>query len=217
MLKIAGRVRGTAAGNYPENREDEQLHINNRGDQIVAQGLPELTEVTRLGQSFTVITATAAAPVIAIPTTAALLSLWNGEPDNGKSYIIDSVFAVKVANDASASAMAMLAMLNVGKIATAIANTLTPRGTIGQVYNGTGRVAVGTTVVNDGWFPLGQNATSAPTATVSIGQAIDIPLRGLYIVRPGYQFNLSVLAAVATASSVQLGIRWHETLLINKT
>jgi hypothetical protein len=41
LIKIAGRVRGLFAGNYPENREDEQFHLNSRGDQLVAQALPE--------------------------------------------------------------------------------------------------------------------------------------------------------------------------------
>jgi hypothetical protein len=40
LNKIVGRVRGLFAGNYPENREDEQFHLNNRGDQIIAQGCP---------------------------------------------------------------------------------------------------------------------------------------------------------------------------------
>lgn len=210
----SGEVRGLFPANDPEGRTDGPVATNNRQDQLVAQSLPELTEIVRMGNTFTVITSSAATPVTAIPTTTALLSLWNGEPDGGKCYIIDSVFAIKVANDASASGMAILAMINQGAIRTAIANTLTPKGTMGQVYNGKGRVAVGTTVVNDGWYPVGVAPNSVPTATVSIGQAVDIPLRGLYIVPPSGQFNLSVLAAVATASSVQLGVRWHEAQII---
>ena len=49
ISRIAGRVRGLFAGNYPENREDEQFIMNSRGDQMVAESLPPLTEIVRLG------------------------------------------------------------------------------------------------------------------------------------------------------------------------
>src|SRR6266516_3396858 len=91
LIKIAGRVRGIFAGNYPENREDEQFHLNNRGEQIIAQGLPELTELVRLGDSWQIPTTTAFAALTTEPTTVAALSLFNGEPATGKCYAIDSI------------------------------------------------------------------------------------------------------------------------------
>jgi hypothetical protein len=69
MIKIAGRVRGSSRATIPENREDEQLHLNNRGDQIIAQGLPELTELVRLGDSWQINSTTGQAALTALPTT----------------------------------------------------------------------------------------------------------------------------------------------------
>src|SRR5882762_9231390 len=101
ITKIAGRVRGLFAGNYPENREDEQFHLNNRGDQVVSQGLPELTELVRLGGSWQVALSTGLAALTALPTTTAGLSLWNGEPSNGKCYAIDSFGSTEEVLDAT--------------------------------------------------------------------------------------------------------------------
>src|SRR5438309_1717012 len=95
LTKMAARVRGFFAGNYPENREDEQLHINPRGDFIVAQGLPELTELVRLGDSWQVITTTGVAAATALPTTTSGLSLNNNEKATGKCYAIDSFGSVE--------------------------------------------------------------------------------------------------------------------------
>ena len=101
IAKITGRVRGLFSGNYPENKEDEQFLMNNRGDQLVAQSLPELTEVVRLGESYQVIAASGIAPLTAAPTTTAGLSLYNGEPATGKCYAIDSFGVVEIVTDAT--------------------------------------------------------------------------------------------------------------------
>src|SRR5262245_52736896 len=90
LIKIAGRVRGVFAGNYAENREDEQIILNNRGDQCMVQSLPELTELVRLGQSWQVRSSSGVTALTAAPGTTAGLSLWNGEPSTGMCYAIDS-------------------------------------------------------------------------------------------------------------------------------
>ena len=91
--RILGRVRGLNPGSSPENKEDEQFHICPTGDQPTVQGLPELTEIVRLGNSWQMMGA-ASAGLTAVPTTAGLLTLWNGEPDNGNIYVIDSPVGV---------------------------------------------------------------------------------------------------------------------------
>src|SRR5438094_10006293 len=115
MFKIAHRVRGLFAGSYPENREDEQLHCNSRGDVLVAQGIPPLAEVVRLGDSWQVKTTTGTAALTALPTTTPGLCLWNGEPTGimGKCYVIDSVAVdVRVLDTTNAGTLSLFAMLN---------------------------------------------------------------------------------------------------------
>lgn len=218
LIKIAGRVRGLFAGNYPENREDEQFHVNTRGDQLVALGLPELTEVVRLGESWQVISASGIAPLTAIPTTVAGLVLWNGESAGGKSYVIDSVGIAEIVVDATQSNMTT-AFVMVGKPpVTAPADAaLVIRSLSGRTYGGRGRTVVGGTVVNDGWFPAGTSAPAAPAAGGSAWKCMDWPLKGLYIIPPGGSFNIHAVKVAATAGQCLLVIRWHEVQLIVKS
>lgn len=219
IVKIAGRVRGLFAGNYAENREEEQLHLNNRGDQIVAQGLPELTEIVRLGQSYQVITSTAFSSLTAIPTTAAAISLFNGEPATGMCYIIDSIFAVKVlADSGQVDANALWAMNNIANKTAPTSAGLTIRSLAGRAAYG-GRAVVGTalSVTNEGWFP--HAGSQPPVAGGTVGspwEVLDVPVRGLYIVPPGGMFNLHTVQVTTQASNWQAGVRWHEAQLLWK-
>jgi hypothetical protein len=219
LVKIAGRVRGLFSGNYPENREDEQFHLNSRGDMIVAQGLPQLTEIVRLGDSWQVSNATPIAALTAIPTTNCGLAIWNGESAGGKSYVIDSVAATEVVVDATQSNMTTLFVMNNKTPVTAITDAgLTIRSLSGRTYGGKARTLLtGTTIVNDGWFPAGSSAPAAAAVAGSGWKTADVPLNGLYIVPPGGQFNLHASKVAATASQMVFTIRWHEVQLIVKS
>jgi len=209
-------VRGSQQPNYAEGA-DEQPQINTRGESLTAQGLPPLTSLVLAGNSYWVATTTAAAPVVAIPTTAALIGLYNGEPDNGKSYIIDSVFVIQVAVTAAVQNIGLLGNISLAQIPTAIANTLTPRPLRANIgYRGTARVAVGLTLnaadgVVTNWLPMG--STGAAQNTLQIGTIVDFDVKGGIIIPPKGQFSLTALAGAATASSIQIGMRWHEALL----
>lgn len=211
-------VRGSQQPNYAEGT-DEQPQLNTRGEQIIAQGLPPLAQLVAAGNSYQVATTTAAAPVIAVPTTAALIGLWNGEADNGKSYVIDSVFALVVASTVAQQTMSILGNLSMAQIPTAIANTLVPRAMrAGLPYRGSARVAVAITLnsidgVAANWFPIGNNPPQIAGATNNIGSSLEWDCKGMFIVPPKNQFSLTVIAPAATASSIQVGFRWHELQL----
>src|SRR5215472_8270195 len=116
IAKIAARVRGLFAVDSAENREDEQVFMNTRGDLVVAQSLPELTELVRLGNSYHVLSAATAA-LTAVPTTTSGHSLWNGEPATGKCYAIDSFGTVEIVTDATQqNSLALFAMVSRGII-----------------------------------------------------------------------------------------------------
>jgi hypothetical protein len=215
-VTIKGTVRGSAQPNFGEGVE-APIQLNNRGEQLVAMGLPPLTSLVNRGASWWASTTTAAAPVVAIPTTAALIGLWNGEPDSGKSYIIDSVFVVQTAVTAAIQNVGILANVSQAKIPTAIANTITARPLRGGAsYGGAARIAVGITLggldgVAANWMPCG--LTPAPAASLQIGTIVDVDLKGKIIIPPGNQLSLSALAGAATATSIQIGFRWHELLM----
>lgn len=218
LIKIAGRVRGLFAGNYPENREDEQFHLNTRGDQLIAQALPELTEIVRLGDSWQVMTSTAIAALTAVPTTTGALNLWNGEPAGGKTYVVDSIGSVEVVVDATQANMtAMFVMNNKTPVTAPTDAALTIRSLSGRTYGGRARTTVNAAVTNDGWFPAGTSAPPAPAAAGSAWKQIDWPLKGLYLVPPGGQFCVHAAKVAATASQMQFVIRFHEVQMIIKS
>lgn len=219
IFKVAGRVRGLFAGNYPENREDEQFHINSRGDQLVAQALPPLTELVRLGDSWQVSTSSAIAPLTALPTTNCGLAIWNGEPAGGKSYVIDSVAASEIVVDATQSNCTALFVMNNKTPVAAITDAgLAIRSLSGRTYGGKARTLLtGTTITNDGWFPAGNSVAPAPAVAGSAWKQTDVQLNGLYIVPPGGQFNLHAVKVAATAGQMIFTIRWHEIQLIVKS
>lgn len=216
LIKVAGRVRGLFAGNYPENREDEQMHVNSRGDLIVTNSLPERTEIVRMGDSYQVMTAAAIAPLTGLPTTTGGLNLWNGEQSNGKSYVIDKVSVTEIVVDVTQSNMtAVFACLVRPPVTAPTDAALTIRSLSGRnAYSGRARTTVNAAVTNDGWFPIG---TSAPVAAAVAGSAwkvTDITLNGLYLVPPGAQFCVHAAKVAATAGQVHFGIVWHEVQLI---
>ena len=214
LMKMAARVRGVFAGNYPENREEEQIHINNRGDQIVTEGLPPLTEIVRLGGSFQVATSAAMAPLITEPTIVAGLSVWNGEPGGGKSYIIESVACwERVVDVTQQNQLALFAMNSIVPV-TAFAGALTIRSLSGKIYGGRARAASGISVANDGWFPVGASVAGAAAVAGGAWRVHDAPLRGLYIVPPGGLFSVHAAKIAATAAQVHFCIRCHEAQII---
>lgn len=219
LLKIAGRVRGLFAGNYPENREDEQFHLNSRGDMLVAQALPERTEIVRLGESWQVSNAAAVAAGTAFPTTTAGLQLWNGEPSGGKCYVIDSVAATEIVVDATQSdCTALFVCNNKTPVAAPTDAGLVIRSMSGRTYGGKARtILTATTMTNDGWFPAGNSVAPAPAVAGSGWKQTDVPLNGLYIVPPGGQFNVQAVKVAAAASQMVYTIRWHEVQLIIKS
>lgn len=218
LVKIAARVRGVFAGNYGENKEDEQIIINNRGDQCIAQSLPELTELVRLGDSWGLLSAATAA-LTAVPTTTAGHSLWNGEPATGKCYAIDSIGCVEIVTDATQqNSLALFAMNSeVGSVTAPVDAALTKSSMSGKKYGGRMRSIAGGTVVDNGWQPHGPATAGATAFAGGVWRVTEAPVRGLYLVQPGGQFNMAASKTVATAAQIRYFIRWHEVQLLYKT
>lgn len=211
---IMAEVRAGQPVNFTDGESLAQ--INNRGDLLVAQSVPIGVELARLGNSYMAQTA-AVAPVVAVPTTATLISLYNGETGlQAKSYIIDSLFVMQVVVTA--------AIQNVGILVnqafsppTVPTGTITPRCLRGlKNYGGAARVGAAVAIdatngVVGNWFPWG--STGPGQNTLQVGTILDVPADGKLIVPPGGLLALTAIAGTATASSVILGLRWHEVLV----
>lgn len=213
-FKMLARVRGFFADNHGEGREDVQPAVNNRGDILVAQGLPELAETVRMGDSWGIISAATAA-LTAVPGTTAGHSLYNGEPATGKVYVIDSFGTVEIVTDATQqNSIALFAMNGrVGSVAAPTDAGLTRSSMTGSAYSGLARTVAGGTVVDNGWQPHGPSTPGATAFAGGVWRVTEALVRGLYIVHSGGQFNIACAKTVATASQIRYFIRWHEVRL----
>jgi len=217
MGRILGRVRGLSPGLYAENREDEQFHVSPLGDQYIVQGLPEKAEIIRMGDSWQMMGA-ASTGLTAVPTTAGLLTIWNGEPDNGKIYVIDSVACSKVIVDVTTcDYFTLWAQLIRPPMATPTDAALARVSLCGKPnYSGRARnVATSTTLANR-WDNLGNSLPYVGGAQVvggSAWQQLDVDVFGKYIIVPAAAFTVTASEITATASTFRFTIRWHEVVL----
>lgn len=225
LVKITGLIRGIMAANYPEADEDKQIVLNSRGDQSVAQGLPELTELVRLGDSWQVALATGLAALTALPTTVAGISINNMEPAGGKCYAIDSFGSWEPVTDATQSdRTALFAMLNARTDAAPSAGTLLAAATAIKSlsgrpgYGGNAVVRSGATVANNGWFAHGGQPPAMTAFAGDNWKVNEVFVRGLYLVPPGGTFNVQAVKAAAAAAAQQFFfVRFHEVLVLYKS
>lgn len=217
LAKVAGRIRGMFSGNAAENRETEQVHLSNRGEQCIAQGLPALTEIVRLGDSWCVMSG-GRTPYNALQVSQPGWSLYNGEPSNGKCYVIDSFGLVEITQHTTQQESVALFAMNsaIGSVAAPTDSAHARSSMSGKAYGGRARTVAGGTTVDNGWQPHGVATYGNPTFTGAVWRVNEAQVNGMYVVQPGGQFNIQGVKASSTGSW-QLFIRWHEVYLIYKT
>ena len=147
--------------------------------------------------------------VVAPPTTASILAIQNGEADGGKSYVFMALGAINIVNVASLSDFGLLYSIQLIKPATALTSDVTPTAMKPRVgtYGGNALVDNAATVVDNGWYPIG-NSNINNLATVP-GATIWIPLDGLIVIPPGGVLALSAIGST-TAVTVQISATWCE-------
>lgn len=211
---VKGLIRQPQAPGFYLDGERPQA-INRRGAQYTQDDLPSLTALVNEGVCWQAGEATAVAAVLTMPTTTAQVTLYNNEPDAGKSYIVLSVFGIQVANGAALNSWGIAHCVHAAKpttlptadIASTSFKNLKARA---GAYGGAAIVDLAATVVDDLWKPVGP---FAGTTVVSLsGTQIDVPLNGLVILPPGGEYSL-VAVASATGITTRLGFRWAEVQL----
>jgi hypothetical protein len=214
-VKTLQSIRQLEVPTYSEwdYREPE---LNFRGESLGAQALPGLTELVRLGMGWVAVCTTAVAAVTVRPTTTAQFLIWNSEPQGGKCYVIDSVFAICTVSAAAAGFMSLACMLNVAPLTAQ--PTTADNGTIctlnGRKYGGKAKTSRSASVTDDKWWAVGNPSFCPGTGTV--GQTVDAPMNGLVVVPPGFAFSVGCMATNTTLTA-KCGIRWYELLLPNLT
>lgn len=170
---------------------------------LVAQGAAQHQELTRTGRTVQVHTSAAIAAVVAIPTTGHLLSIYNNEPDGGRSFIVDWIGASNVVSTAVATQAQLLAY--VGQVREAApadaALTITKLNGLGSkadanilsILSGTALPA-GTGLAAN-WFPWG-DSVSKPGVAGTPGYGLWKRVDGAIIAPPGRYMGIHVMASV---------------------
>lgn len=215
-LMIRGRVRQLLQGVDQRSVGDEEaVGLSQQGELLVAIATSAYGETVRAGRAFEVHTTTAVAAVVAVPTTANLLSIYNNEPDDGRVYIIDRAWALMAAGTAAAGQGALIGALGQTRVASLATASLAINALNGlggkdtRVINSTTALDA-TTGVTANWRVLpGQTGGQKPGAAATPGVYINSDINGRIIVPPGRLFAVHVLADVV-GSTFTVGIEWHE-------
>lgn len=220
QMELWALVRGLVTPNYSEARGDVQPAVNNRGDLVVAHGLPKLTEIVRLGDSWQVPSTTGLAALTALPTTVAGLTVTNNDASTGKTLVIDSFGSWEAVVDATQTDVtAIFAMLNKrgSTLPTGGTSELTNARSLSGRNANPGNVAIarGQTVVNDGWFAHGTVGSMAAAVAGANWKVNEVNAEGLYLVPPGCAFSVQAVKAAAAAALQQFFfIRYHAVQMI---
>jgi len=221
MAGLIGRVRKVLEALDAESQGNEAtLTLTQQIELLVAQGAPPYSEVVRAGRAFWTGTTTALAAVVAIPTTATMLALYNNDVDGGRSLIIDWVAAQNVVSTAVASQAQILG--NIGQVRetapTDAALSIKKRNGMGSGTNDTkvrtivsATALPSTTGVAANWFPIGGNGVK-PGAAGTPGYGMYQRMDGDIIVPPGRYFAMHVLANVVGETFMAF-CGWHEKQL----
>ena len=220
-VSIIGRVRKLLEGIDASSVSDnEQIALTPQLEVLVAMGPPAYQETVRMGRAFSVINAAAVAAVVAIPTTAVNLAIYNNAPDGGRSLIIDAIGALNVVSTAIAAQAQMLVCTGQVREAAPVDAALaikkrngyasgSPDSVVRTIVGGTALPA--TTGLAANWFPLGSSVTK-PGVAATPGYGIWVPADGRYIVPPGRYFAVQVIAPVVGETFITM-ISWHEAQL----
>lgn len=190
-----------------------EVEVDGYANQMVAQGMPERAHLNADGRLVSIQDTTARAAVTAYPTTASLYGIWNGNPQSGKSFVVDAITCTFMAQAAAIGYARVIAnLVRIALAAPTAVGTVVPLNGAAN-YGGSVRgFATPTTVAADGWFDIGNGVLLNSAASVP-GAGVEIPVNGSLIVRPGgFALALSILGASASITGI-LGVRGHEVQL----
>lgn len=211
---MLARIRGFFAPDFQEGGAAGELQANNRGELLVAMGSPALSEVVRMGETYRVFGGQTSA-LTAAPTTTAGFSLWNGEADGGKHYVIHSFGVLENGIDATQqNSLALWALVDALRVTAVIDAGNTIGSNSGRrSYGGLGRTINGATVVNTCWIPVGPTSPSNAQAAGSTFRVTEHVCNGLWICPPGCKFSVAASKTAATSNQLFYFMTWHEMAL----
>lgn len=204
---MADAVQGTIRN--PVSFLQTTIPLNEKGEQLVAAGLPRGTEMVRKGQAWATMSTAAVAGLVVRPTTVAAFEIFNGYAAGGKSLIVDRLFWFQLVTTAVGESFLGWAAVTAAKAAVT-SGSFVVRGAAGKSYGGPVIAAASTTVLDSGWFPwaVGPFKVAEATSVVPVGGAI-AEVDGRLIVPPQSSLCLHVVASVVGQTFTQ-GASWYE-------
>ena len=209
ITQMQAALRGTSVfGNVERDATNNSL---------VAQGGAPYTEMARTGGIWNVMSA-AVAPLVAIPTTTAIMEIFNNSGATSTPFVMEVVdlFLFHLLGTAAQHNLSIWAQVTTTKAAPTVGalaiNSQSGRGLYTSTQSTRIITAASTTVIATGWRPWGQPGPGA-VSTALPGEAFSVSVEGKYYVPPGCSLCLQSVDALATASSVQLGAAWNERVL----
>ncbi len=208
-LTLYANVRQTAPEIYSSGQS--QVDQNPRGDLCVAPALLPKTELTRLANTWYVVTPTgsAFAPVAAMPTTLAVLAIYNGYTDT-TCLVIDQISFTALTSAGAATNITILAQV-LQVTALTEAATVLVTSPLGKTYSGSVLKAINVTTMVANKFAIVGVGTSGG-ASVGIASGAVAEIGGGIIVKPGFTLGVNALAGTASGTAL-MGILWHEVKL----
>ncbi len=208
-LTLYANVRQTAPETYSSGQS--QVDQNPRGDLCIAPALLPKTELTRLANTWYTITPTgsAFAPVAAMPTTLAVLAIYNGYTDT-TCLVIDQVWITTLTSAGAATNYTILAQV-IQVAALTDSATVLVTSPLGKVYSGSVLKAINvTTMVANKFSLIGIGTSGGAAAGIGTGAVAEVA--GSIIVKPGFTLGVNALGGTASGTAL-MGILWHEMKL----
>ena len=214
IRQTPSRVRKTGLPAYSDYQE-VPVALSEHGAAFTQAAMPFLSEAVRLKNTWYgkgVVTTKTLEQVA--PTTAAASTLWNGESEGGRSYVVNGVGFWCDTTGAVSNILTIYAEPSIVASATVpdtvetavIRNCRFGAGT----YAGSAKISQTVEVTDNGWVPLLTINTAGLIANKGIGGYI--PLDGLFVIAPQYYLALH---ATGTAATMELGFYyvWQEVQL----
>jgi len=200
LMQIFAARRGGNA-----DSDAQPLRSNEHDEQLVADGLPRFTELTRRGRGWAVQTATPFAPIVALPTTLAKLELKNNHAS--MSMVVEGIWSWQLLGTAVVWSHTPWAQVG-APVVSAVAALLVADNKGGAATSAAGSPivpAVDQTVVANGWRAFRGSTMNFGLAAATPGGLCYGEVDGALIVPPGKSLHVCVSGSVATASSMHCG------------
>lgn len=205
------------AGGYSD--EEKRVSVSSQGALYTSKFMPDYAQLVAEGRVWRAQEAAATASVTALPTTTALFTLGNNEPDDGLWYVLLAIYAQDVANAAALDKVSLAVNLSqlpdpTGGIDTTLAQDIAKTsiknmlGARGGGYNGRAILDTGVTLdTDDLWFPIASGTSTAVNS--GTGGSIFQFVNGL-IIMPPKTLLATVSIATSASNTTRKGLIWAE-------